>query len=310
MIAFVARKLVGALAVALVVAVGTAILLELAPGSSCDTLRAEAADPLLGVACDDPLPLRVSRQAVALLTLDLGHSAQTGRPVLEVVADHLPRTALLGLVAITCGTLFGLGVALFQARWARLDRPLGALGLVAFSLPSFATGHALQLALGHWLPVSGSEDAMNAYMAPLPQVLDHARHLVLPAMVLGLGPAVATARVARAAIGEELDRDYVRAARARGLGAWRVWTRHVLPNAALPLVALLATELPFCFGGAPIVETVFGFQGMGWVATGALAAQDVPLASGVLLGLAGVVGLSNLLADLVHAAIDPRVRLS
>ncbi len=308
--AFLARKLLGALVIALAVAVGTAFLLELAPGSTCDTLNAEASEPILVAGCDAPLLVRVSRQLVALVTLEFGHSAQTGRPVLSVVAAHLPRTALLGLAAVAWGTVSGLAVALAQARWPRLDRPLGALGLVVFSLPSFATGHALQLLLGHWLPVSGSEDAMHAYMAPLAQLLDHARHLALPALVLGLGPAVATARVARAAIGEELDHDYVRAALARGLAPGRVWTRHVLPNAALPVVALLGTELPLCFGGAPIVETVFGFQGMGWVATGALAAQDVPLATGVLFGLAAVVVLSNVLADLAHAAIDPRVRLS
>jgi len=308
--AFLARKLLGALAVAFALAIGTAALLELAPGSTCATLASEATEPILPAGCDAPLFSRLSRQVVALMTLDLGHSAQTGRPVLAIVSAHLPRTVLLGAVALLWGTVLGGAVALAQARWPRLDRPLGVLGLVAFSLPSFATGHGLQLLLGAWLPVSGSEDAMHAYMSTGAQVLDHARHLVLPAVVLGLGPAVAIARVARAAIGEELERDYVRAALARGISPWRAWTRHVLPNAALPVVALLGTQLPLCFGGAPIVETVFGFQGMGWVLTGALAAQDVPVAAGVIFGLAGVVVLSNLLADLAHAAIDPRVRLS
>ncbi|MGE5759743.1 MAG: ABC transporter permease, partial [Gemmatimonadota bacterium] len=188
------------------------------------------------------------------------------------------------------------------------------LTLFFYSLPTFWLGLVLLLLFGqwlHWLPVGGVTDPALHEALPLAgRVLDRLRHLVLPALTLGLVGAGGTARFQRAALLEALGQDYVRTAQAKGLTGRAVLLRHALPDALLPVISLLGLALPFLLTGAVLVETVFAWPGLGKLAADAILARDYPLVLGTVLLASLAVVAGSLLADVLTAVADPRIRLS
>jgi peptide/nickel transport system permease protein len=280
---------------------GPAILLDrnMAPE---DIARMRA---LLGL--DQPLPVQYVRWLGQVLTGNLGVSYQAGVPVLEIIAQMLPNTLLLSAAALllTIAVAVPAGVISAARPYSATDHGVTFLALFGISVPTFWFGLMLivlfSVTLG-WFPPGG----MRTIGAP-PSLLDLARHLVLPAIVLGSANMALVARYTRSATLAVLREDYVRTARAKGVTERDVLYRHALRNALLTVVTIVGLQLPRLVGGAAITETVFAWPGMGSLAVRAAFERDYPMIMGITLIISAVVAASSLLVDLLYVYIDPRV---
>ncbi|KNC18241.1 ABC transporter permease [Pseudomonas sp. RIT-PI-a] len=240
---------------------------------------------------------------------DWGHSFRDGRPVLSVIAGHLPATLLLmgtsTLLSIVIGTWVGVLGAV--RRYSVFDTLATVGAMVALSIPTFWFGlvaiFLFSLHLG-WLP------AGNMYTIGDQSLGDYAVHLVLPVLVLALVNVAIWSRYMRSATLDVIDQDFVRTARAKGVPYRRVLTHHVIRNALLPMITLAGLQIPTILGGALVTETVFTWPGMGRLFLDSLGYSDYPVIMGILMFSAVLVLLGNLLADLLIGVADPRVRLA
>ena len=297
------------------------LLLEVLPGDVCDAFLSEDMHPdtiaalRARLGCDLPGTLRFATQVGRALRLDFGDSLQMGRPVTSLIAEALPNTIVLSVLAIATGQCVGITTGIVQAirqhRWE--DTTLAFGTLFFYSMPGFWLALMLQLAFTLWwpiLPTSGMTDPVTYdYMTTGQQVVDRLKHLVLPTLTLGLAAAAQDARYMRSSMLEVLRQDFIRTARAKGLTEARVILHHAFRNALLPLVTLLGLSLPFLFSGSVLVETVFGWPGMGRLIVEAIHGQDVPVILGCFYVFTLLVVLGNLLADISYGFIDPRVRV-
>lgn len=321
MLSFVARRLAQAVAIAFGVATLTFVLLHLAPG---DPFAAAAESPYVSpqmieqarrnFGLDQPIPVQYVRYLANLARGDLGTSFTRHRPVLDVFRDAIPNTLVLALAALLIDFGLGIGIGVVQGMrpGTRLDRILSTITLTLYSVPTFWLGLMLVLLFGvrlDWLPVGGVTDPVfYAMRSPAGKLLDRLQHLVLPALTLGLIGAASTARYQRAAMLEAMRQDFIRTARAKGLGERAVALRHALPNALLPTITLFGLSIPLLLSGAVLVETVFSWPGMGKTTVDAVLARDYPLVTGAAVLSALMVVLANLLADIGYRVADPRTR--
>ena len=263
---------------------------------------------------DQPLLMQFGRFVSGLFRGDLGASIQFGLPVRTLILERLPATLLLGGVALLINFTVGLWLGVRQAvrRGARLDRWLGAVTITTYALPSFWIGLCLVWLFGlrwHLFPVGGMIDPLLPMGAgAATRAADVARHLALPALTLVIATIAVTLRHQRAAMLEVLDADWLRTARAKGLTEGAVIRRHAWRAALGPIVTLLGLWLPTLVAGAVFTETVFAWPGLGSLAADAVLVRDYPLAMGCAVLVATVVVAGNFVADLLHAALDPRVR--
>lgn len=234
-----------------------------------------------------------------LLRLELGVSVVQRVPAWDILASRIPYTlALAGaalLVAIGLGVPAGIVMAIWRGRW--FERPIAALVVTGQSMPTFLTGILMIMLFAvslRWLPSSG---------------VDGPASVVMPAIALGMLSMSTFARMARIAVVDELGKDYVRAGLARGLPLGKVVTRHVLRNAAIPVVTIAALETGNLLAGAIIVETVFAWPGIGQLAIQAIQSRDFLVVQAIVLFVSLVYVAVNLAADLLYAGIDPRIRL-
>jgi peptide/nickel transport system permease protein len=243
-----------------------------------------------------------------------GYSQSMHRNVGEVIADVLPRTLLLMSVALLLSFTIGIIVGAMQAvrRGSWFDRSLSGVLLLFYSIPDFWLALMALLALGYWLPIFPAggmiDQVMHDYMSLGGRIRDIAAHLVLPSLTLALLSAAGIARYQRDALLEILPQDFVRTARAKGLGERAVVLKHALRNALLPVITLLGLSLPTLVGGTFFVEKVFAWPGMGYVAANAISSRDYDLVTGSVIVGGIMVTLGSLLADLLYAAADPRLR--
>ncbi len=235
-----------------------------------------------------------------LARLDFGVSVVQHIPVLDIVAARLPYTLELAtgalLVAIGLGLPAGVAMAMGRGGW--LESLLGTAVLAGQSMPTFLSGVLLIAVFGvwlGWLPTSGADD-LSA--------------LVLPALCLGALSMSTFARVARIAMIDELGRDYVRAARARGMSRLSAVLRHVLRNAAIPVVTIAALEIGNLLAGSVIVETVFAWPGIGQLAIQSIQSRDFLIVQMIVLLTSVIYVLTSLLADVLYGVLDPRIRLA
>jgi peptide/nickel transport system permease protein len=249
---------------------------------------------------DRPLLVQYLAYLGHLLRLDLGQSLVQRLPVATILASRVPYTLELTAGALVVATGIGLpagaAMALWRGQWP--ERALAPLVLAGQSLPTFWSGILMILLFGvvlGWLPTSGAQ----GFAA-----------LVMPSVALGALTMATFARMMRVALLDELSRDYVTAARARGLSLGAVVLRHALRNAAIPLVTIAALEIGNLMAGAVIVETVFAWPGIGQLAIQSIAARDFLVVQAVVLFVSIVYVLSSLLADIAYAVIDPRIRLA
>jgi peptide/nickel transport system permease protein len=248
---------------------------------------------------DLPLPAQYARYIVKLAHGDLGRSYVQRTQVSELIGARLPASLLLMLGAIVCELLIGLTIGTVAAlrRNTGFDQSAMVGALFFVSMPQFLVGYALLYVFGAWLgwlPLSGYGSF---------------RHLILPALTLGLLGGGWYARMMRSSTIEVLRQDYVRTARAKGLSRARIVLVHVVPNGLLPIIAMIGLDIGYFMSGIVVVESVFGWPGIGQLTWQAINQIDIPIIMGVTLVAACAIVLGNLLADLVAPLIDPRIKL-
>jgi peptide/nickel transport system permease protein len=244
---------------------------------------------------------------------DWGTSLSQQRPVSAALLSALPATALLAsaALAVEYAAALLLGVAAAGRRRSAADHAIRLGTLILYSQPVFWLGLMAILLFSYvWpvLPASHMHSVNADLMSPAGRLLDLLRHLTLPALVMGLSTAGGTTRFVRANLLEVMGQDYIRAARAKGLSEPRVLWVHGLRNAAVPLIQLFAISLPALLSGSLITEVVFSWPGLGQLTFNAILARDYPLILGATALSAALVVLGNLLADVLHALVDPRAR--
>jgi peptide/nickel transport system permease protein len=307
------RRVLQTAVLLLVVSVVVFALVTQAPGGPGILLDrnmgpAEIAQMRAILGLDQPLHVQYLRWLGQVLRGNLGVSYQAGVPVLEIIGQMLPNTLLLSAAALLLSMVVAIpaGVVSAARPYSGTDHAVTLLALFGISVPTFWYGLMLivlfSVALG-WLPPGG----MQTIGAP-PSALDMARHLVLPAVVLGTANMALIARYTRSSTMDVLRQDYVRTARAKGLSEGAVLYRHALRNALLTIVTVVGLQLPRLVGGAAITETVFAWPGMGSLAVRAAFERDYPMIMGITLVISAVVAASSLLVDLLYVWIDPRIR--
>lgn len=313
------RRLLGAVPVLLIVAIGAFLLLEAAPGDAVDAYVAGIGGADAARIAElraqwglDAGPLqRLLAYVAALAHGDLGWSVAFERPVRDVVLERLPST--LALMGLATALAFGLGSALGIIAGARpdslRDRALSLASIALYAVPGFWLGLVLIIVFAvdlRWLPIGGFETIASG-KAGLDRLADIGRHLVLPVAALGMVYLALYLRLMRDGMAEAWQEDYVRGARARGITGARLVLRHVARNALLPVVTMLGLQSASMLGGSVVIESVFAVPGLGRLAQEAVAHRDVPLLLGIVLVSALLVILVNLLVDIAYAALDPRV---
>jgi peptide/nickel transport system permease protein len=320
MIRFIVRRVAISIPVLLGISLATYLFLILAPGDPITAMLNPEQMASLGpdwveqrreaMGLNDPLPVRYGLWLKEVMQGNLGFSYRGGEPVTQLIVERLgPTLRLMATVmafAIIIAVPLGVLSALKHYSW--LDYLVTIVGFAAVSVPSFflALGLIYIFALKlRWLPHAG----MNT-VGTTPEVADSLRHLVLPALALGLAQAAPFIRYVRSSMLESIHQDYVTVARAKGLSEHTVILSHALRNVLIPLVTVVAIELPGLFGGTVIIEQIFSWPGMGTLTIDSVFDRDYPVIMGITLIGAVIIVLSHLLADILYAIIDPRIRYS
>ncbi|MCC6001507.1 MAG: ABC transporter permease [Pararhodobacter sp.] len=319
---FIAQRLVKGVFIVLVIAIINFILLRLAPGDPVAVIAGQsgAMDPEIMAelrqrfGLDQPMAVQLLRYLQALAQGDLGVSYRQGIPVLVLVGERLPATLLLtvtaAILSITLGIIAGTLAARWRGTWA--DAAISALALLFYATPLFWIGLMaillFSLQLG-WFPAFGMMTA-GSRLTGLDHVLDVLHHLILPMTVLGLFYMAVYARLTRASVIEVSELDFVRTARAKGLSEGQITRRHILRNALLPVITFAGIQAGHLIGGTVLVETVFGWPGIGRLAFDSLLQRDYSVLLGIFLITSALVVVFNLITDIVYTLVDPRIEVS
>jgi ABC-type dipeptide/oligopeptide/nickel transport system permease component len=297
------------------VSVITFSIVHLAPGDPAlllapsDATMEEIEKVRHGLGLDRPLPVQYITWLGNVLTGDLGMSFFASQPVLELILERFPATILLTAAAMGFAIIVGvsLGLAASLRRDTLLDRVTMVGSVLGWSMPPFWIGLVLIIFFAvklRWLPTGG----MYSISALEPTVPDVAKHLILPAFTLGVRHMSYVARLTRSSMLEVLGEDYVRTARAKGLVERVIVMRHALRNTLIPVVTVAGVSVGRLLGGAVVVETVFGWPGLGMLTVKGILERDFPLVQGSVLFIATTFVLVNFLVDMLYAWIDPRIR--
>ena len=326
MIRYVARRMAWAVPMVFGITTLVFVLLEMAPGDPATLyirrgMTAETVEQIrTNLGLDRPAHVRYGRWLASAARGDLGVSTSRHAPVREVIASALPNTLVLAAVAFGAAFLLGIVLGVIQAvrQYSLLDSVLSALALFFYSMPSFWLALMLVLVFSLlarnvwewpiWFPASGMVSVDYEFLDTGARIADRLRHLFLPALSLTLVLAAGIARFMRGSMLEVVRQDYVRTARAKGLPESRIVFKHALRNALVPIATLAGLYLPFLFSGAVFIETVFAWPGMGRLIVDAITARDYPVVMGASMVFAIMVVVGNLMADLLYAIIDPRIR--
>jgi peptide/nickel transport system permease protein len=329
MTAYVARRLLGAIPLVLGILTLIFILMQMAPGDPTAMYIRPGVPPEVvqqlktNWGLDQPLHVQYWRWMKSFASGDMGYSLSHHRPITAVLADRIPNTLILSGVSLVLIFAIGIAVGIVQAvrQYSLLDNALTFAALFIYSMPSFWLALMLILVFAYqvsfiswwpdWLtfPVSGMTDSVGyESLGFWGKLGDRVHHLVLPSIALGVSSAAAVARYMRSSMLEVIRQDYIRTARAKGLPERTVILKHALKNALLPIITLFGLYLPFLLSGAVLVEYVFAWPGMGRTIVDAISHRDYPLVMAVSFLFAVMVVIGNLIADVLYAAIDPRIR--
>lgn len=318
---FIVQRLVKMVVVLLAIVVLNFFLIRAAPGDPALVMAGEAgASDEIFVAqlrerfgLDQPLPVQLALYVKGIATLDLGFSFRQQMPVADLIFNRLPATLLLTLsafaISLVLGVLFGSLAARRAGSWS--DTLITVVALVFYATPLFWVALMAVLVFSvatGWLPAFGYE-TVGAGLTGLPRLVDIAQHLVLPAMTLGLFFMATYARMTRASMLQVSRLDFVKTARAKGLGEGIIQRRHVLRNALLPVVTLAGLQAGTLVGGAVLTETVFAWPGIGRLMYEALLQRDYNLLLGIFVVSSAMVLIFNLVTDLIYRLVDPRIEI-
>jgi ABC-type dipeptide/oligopeptide/nickel transport system permease component len=300
------KRLLGVIPVVFGVLLLTFLLVHLVPGDPVEVMLGESASIAdrtqlraeLGL--DQPVIVQFGRYLSKLVQGDFGNSIHSREPVSSMLADRLPATIRLALLALSIAIIIGLPLGIVAAlranRWP--DRLATLTSLTFSAMPHFWLGPLLMMVFAlwlGWLPVSGMESEAS---------------IILPALTLGFGLSAILTRMTRASLLEVLNEDFVRTARAKGLHEHDVILRHALRAALLPVVTIVGLQLGSLLAGTVITETVFGWDGVGRLLVESIEKRDYPVTQACVLVIALIYVLVNLLTDLAYSRLDPRVRYS
>jgi peptide/nickel transport system permease protein len=314
MAATIVRRLLQLIPVVLLATALVFVMVRLAPGDPAqqqlgtrgarDPARVAALRHKLGL--DKPIPVQYAIWLRYAATGDLGNSVKSNKPVTELIKPKLMATLELIVAALVfaviIAVLLGTLAAVRTGTW--IDQVTRGFVVTGLAIPTYWLGLILLLLFAvqlKWLPVSG-------YVPFLEDPIENVKHLILPALSLGIFEAAFFTRFLRAGLLDVLHQDYVRTAYAKGLAERIVVSRHALRNALIPMVTVLGLELGTLVGGVVVIEQVFGWSGIGWLALTAVKNRDYPLLQAIVLLVAVGVSIANLLADLTYTFIDPRLR--
>ena len=318
MLSYAGRRLLATVPILLGVMAVAFLLINAMPGdpvsmmlnpNAMDLTSSAAQQQRLALGLDQPLPWRFLLWLGQAAAGNLGYSTTTGEAVLPLVLSRFVSTAELAGPALLASLALAvaLGTAAASHRGGRLDYTLSGLGVLSVSLPSFFLGlggiYLFSLRLG-WLPAAG-----KSFPGEAPSLWGYLRHLALPGAVLALLTTAELTRYVRGSLLDVLGAPFLKTARAKGLRPRRILFAHALRNGLLPLITVVGTRVPQLLGGAVITETIFQWPGAGMLSVQAIASRDYPVLMGVLLLSAVTVLGCNLLADLLYARADPRIRL-
>lgn len=312
MFAFFIRRLVTLVPTLVFVSMLIFGLQQLLPGDPAQILAGEDQNPeliaqlRLKMHLDEPLPVQYGSWMAGVLQGDLGESARTQQPVLELLLQKLPVTLELALLSMLIALLIGLPAGVISAikRGTVWDHGATVLGLSGLSMPNFWLGILMILLFSvelGWLPASG-------YVSPFENLKDNLASMIMPAFVLGSGIAAVLMRHTRSSMLQVLAADYVRTARAKGLRERVVVMKHALRNALTPVITLGALELGTLLSGAVLTEQVFTIPGFGKLIIDSVFNRDYAVVQGVVLVTATAYILLNLLADMAYFVFNPRLR--
>lgn len=263
---------------------------------------------------DEPLLSQYRWWLSELLTLDFGTSITERRPVLDMIAEKLPRTFQLNLIAFLLAAAIGVPIGMWSAtRSGRLSERAAAVGFfLLYSLPSFWVALMLMqlfsVRLG-WLPLFGMTSDHYLELNGAERFADRLRHLVLPVVTLTYAQLAIFARFSKSAVTDVIRQDFITTARAKGVAPGAVLWRHAFRNALIPLITLLGLTIPYLISGSVIVEQIFQWDGIGHLYFTAILRRDYPTVLGLTVATAVVTLLASLAADLMYAAADPRIRI-
>ncbi len=312
MIGFILRRLLQLLPVLLIASTGIWAMIYAVPGSPVAAMVGENATPeqvqevTVRLGLDRPVHVQYVAWLGNAVRGDFGLSIQNREPVRDLIAQRIPATLQLGLVATLVGLLLGIPVAVVSAlrpgSW--IDRMLSGWSALALGVPTFWLGILLILLFAvqlRWLP------AASTYVSVFESPWEALRNVLLPAVTLGVYVSGIFARFLRASLLGELKADYVRTARSKGLPERDVVGRHVMRNALLPFVTIVGLMMANFIGGTVVTESVFTYPGLGRLLIQAISTRDYPLIQGCILFILVVFVLINLLVDVLYAYIDPRI---
>lgn len=316
---FLLRRILISIPVLLGITIAMYIIVNLAPGDPVTALMNPEQMANMGpewvehqreaLGLNDPMPVRYVKWLKETATGNLGYSFVDRLPVSEKIGERIWPTVKLMLVVLVISVLIGVPLGIISAlkQYSFIDYLLTIMGFLTVSIPSFFLAliliYVFSLKLD-WLPASGM------YTVGQPRAFtDSLEHMILPATALGLSQAAPIIRYTRASLLETIKQDYVTVARAKGLGETHV-VMHALRNALIPIITIIALNVPMLLGGTVIIEQVFSWPGMGSLAIASVQGRDYNVLMGINLIAAIMILLSNLLADVIYALVDPRIKYS
>lgn len=312
MLAYIARRVLATIPVMCLVALFVFSLLYIAPGDPVAAIAGDQASPedyekiRRSLGLDRPFLVRFLEWFGQVLRGNLGVSLFTGMPVTEMIGQRLEPTFSLMIVTLVLAIVVAIPLGVLSAWKAGtwIDRILMAFAVAGFSVPVFVVGYILAYVVAlelDWLPVQGYTPIARGIWPWL-------EHLILPSIALGFVYIALIARITRATMLEVLSQDYVRTARAKGVGQAGVLFLHALKNAAVPIVTVIGIGVALLIGGAVVTESVFAIPGLGRLTIDSITRRDYPVIQGLVLAFSFVYVLVNLAVDLMYTALDPRIR--
>ena len=309
---YILQRLAGMLAVMFTVVTIVFIIVRVAPGDPAAVMLgpdASAQDisqlrARLGI--DQPLPIQYALFLGQLIRGDLGESIFLNRPVLSALADRAEPTFFLTLFAIAIASVIAIPIGILSAyrRGSLFDQATTTVAMLAASIPSFWLG----LLLIQYFAVRFGVFPVSGYGGPGASLATRLYHLVLPAFALGIVSSALILRFTRASMLDVLNDDYVRTARSKGMGEFRVVMKHAFKNALIPVLTVIGLTAALLVSGAVVTETVFGLPGIGSLVVSAVLRRDYPVIQGALLIIAALYVLINFVIDMLYLVIDPRVK--
>jgi peptide/nickel transport system permease protein len=325
MLRYVLKRLLQAVPLLAGIATITFFIIHLAPGDPMDMyleprMQREMDPEVIELirqkyGLDQPVHVQYVKWLGNLVQGDLGESFRHRRPVAELIAERVPYTLQLSILALLFDAVFGIALGIVSAvkQYSLLDKTVTVSSLIIYSVPGFWLALMLVMVFSvnlGWFPTSQTRSLDYEMLSLWGRIGDRLWHLVLPVFVLGVASAASTARYMRNRLLEVLSEEYVLAARARGFREKTVVLKHALRNAMIPILTIYGMSLPFLLGGAVLIENVFAWPGLGKLGVEAVGGRDYPVILATTMMSAVLVVLGNLMADVTYAAVDPRISFS